>query len=204
MDGFQLAAALAATLLSGGLLGVWLRFLIQRRKLSADERVALRAEGRADFEMVLALVTKQRDEAYATIREHESRFELLELEIQGLRLANDFDPFPNWIVDLQGRYIFVNREFEKQFLDQRGMIYRDLIGKRHEDFWPDEFCRKLRFLDGEARRRADGRARATVLLEGKQVTVHKFPVRVKGIPVAFAGYITQVEDMLPERAVPTT
>jgi PAS domain S-box-containing protein len=195
MTGIHLIAALVSMLLSGGLIGVLANYLINRRKLTNEERSKKREDDREDFQLVLALVTRQRDEAYKEVRELRDRFELLELELQGMRLAGDIDPFPHWIVDLDGRYIFVNREFEKQFLEPRGMIYRDMIGKHHEDLWPDAFCRKLKQLDAQARSRPDGRARATTVVENRQVTVHKFPVRLKGVPVAFAGYITDIEDV---------
>lgn len=197
MDGYQLAGALITTLLGGGLIGAWLKYKLDGRRLSLEERREKRETERVDFDHILALVTRQRDEAYRDLGQIRDRFELLELELQGLRLSQDFDPFPGWIVDLEGRYIFVNREFEKQFLEPRGMIYRDLIGKGHEAMWPESFCLKLKQLDAQARRRPDGRARATTVVEGRQVTVHKFPMRIKAVPVAYAGYITDIEDITP-------
>src|SRR5205085_1981810 len=107
----------------------------------------LKEEERTDFDIIVAAVTKQRDEALRRVEVLEGKFELLEMELHGMRLAADLDPFPNWITDLEGRYIYVNREFEKQFLEPQGKIYRDVIGKGHEHLWPDAFCKKLKQLD---------------------------------------------------------
>jgi hypothetical protein len=194
-----LAALLISSLLSGTLVGVILKYRLGGRRLSLDERAQIRQTARDDFKLILEVVTGQRDEARAEVREMRGRFENFELEIQGLRLSQDFDPFPNWMVDLEGRYLYVSREFERQFLRNREppLTYRDLIGKTHANHFPTEFCGKLKALSDEARRRPDAKARATTVLEGSQVTVHKFPIRVGGIIVAFAGYITEIEPLAP-------
>lgn len=178
--------------LGGGLLAVLLR---HREKMRDVERV--------DFSTVLAEVKGQRDEAWTHINKQDERMALMEAEIQGLRLARDLDPFPNWVVDLQGKHIFVNREFERVFLEPRGETYRWAIGKTHEEMgWPADFCRTLLALDTAARSRPDGTARAVtaVTVEGLgavAITVHKFPIRFKpaGIIVAYAGFIT---DIIPQ------
>jgi hypothetical protein len=197
MNGLQLVSALLVTLLSGGLLGVLLKYKLDGRRLSLEEHETAREERRDDFQIIIDLVTRQRDEAYTKIGAYDRKFEMLELEVQGLRLARDLDPFPHWIIDLEGRYLFVNREFEKQFLEPKGRTYRDMIGKTGDALWAPAFCKTLAQLATQSRERADGKARATVAVEGRQVTVHKFPVRVKAIPVAYAGYITHIEDLAP-------
>lgn len=174
-------------LLGGGLLAIWLKYKVQIR--SAD---------RSDFEIVVAALRQQREDDSVRIDVLERRLEDQEAEIHGLRIARDLDPFPNWVVDLQGNYKFVNREFEKYFLEAKEQTYRDVIGKRHEDVWPDTFCRTLRSLDRAAAQRPDGTARAVTRLDVPslgpcEVTVHKFPVRFKGAIVAMAGYITSLE-----------
>lgn len=171
----------------GGFFAVWLKY-----------RVQVRSEDRTDFELIVAALKQQREDDRAVIDEHVRRIENLEAEINGLRIARDLDPFPNWVVDLNGCYRFVNREFESYFLEPQRKTYRDVIGKSRDDIWPEEFCRTLQNLDAVARKRPDGTARATTSLDvpnlGKcNVTVHKFPVRFKGAIVAMAGYMTVVE-----------
>jgi len=161
-------------------------------------RVQFRAADKVDFEALNAEVRRQRDEALSRIAEYEQRFETMEAEINGLRIARDLDPFPHWIMDVEGRYSFVNRPFEERFLEPANKTYRDVIGKRHADLWPEEFCRTLTALDTAARKRPDGTARATTRLDVpgigvSEVTVHKFPCRIKGVVVAFAGYFTAIE-----------
>lgn len=193
MNGWALVTAVVASLLSGGLLGVLLKFKLDKAKLTKDERQELREEQRDDFRLILEIVTGQRDEALRRVVRMEERADALEFEVQGLRLSREIDPFPHWIIDLDGRYIFVNREFEKEFLEPRGLGYRDMIGERHDKIWPVDFAKKLETLDRAAKSRPDRRARAVVMVEGRKLTVHKFPICVKGMPVAFAGYITEIE-----------
>jgi PAS domain-containing protein len=174
-------------LLGGGLLAVWFKY-----------RVQMRGEDRIDFNALIVEVTRQRDAALDQVREMDQRIDNLEAEIQGLRIARDLDPFPNWVVDLQGCYRYVNREFESCFLEPDKKTYRDIIGKRHEDFWSVEFCDTLRALDASARKRPDGTARAKSRVSVPNlgecdVTVHKFPIRFKGAIVSFAGYITSID-----------
>ncbi|MGJ0508943.1 MAG: PAS domain-containing protein [Methylocystis sp.] len=174
-------------ILGGGLLAVWLKYRIQAR--SAD---------RVDFETVLAEVKSQRNEAWAHIAEQVRRIENMEAEIQGLRIARDLDPFPNWLVDLQGRFLYANRAFEALFLEPKGQTYRDIIGKTHIDVWPEPFCRTIKALNSAAGKRPDGTARANASLDipdlGRcSVTVHKFPYRIKGVILAYAGYITVID-----------
>jgi PAS domain-containing protein len=200
MEGVKLGLALLSTLLSGTLLGVWLRHRATMKQLSLEERKEGSAQNIINFDTLLAVVTKQRDEAYAKIGALERKIELLEFEIQGLRLQHDADPFPSWIVDLEGRHIFANREFEIQFLEPKGMTYRSIMGEGHSLIWPPAFCKILDTLDVQARQRPDGRARAVTTVEGRQITVHKFPLRIKGVVVAYTGYITDIEPLIEEAA----
>jgi PAS domain-containing protein len=196
----QVILSLLTVLAGGGLIGRWLAYRLGDRKLNTDERkqateerTAGREQERIDFKTILEAVTTQRDEGLRREERQNSRIDALELEVQGLRLIQEVDPFPNWIIDLEGQYIYVNREFEREFLEPKKHTYRWIIGKRHEDMWPVEFGEKLQALDRQARSRPDKRARATLSLNGRQITVHKFPVCVKGVPVAYAGFITDME-----------
>jgi PAS domain-containing protein len=187
-------------LLGGSALGVFLRYRSKIKEIDAGLHTGDRADNRADFESVATELARQRDDALRRYAEAETRIEKMEAEIQGLRLARDLDPFPSWVVDTQGCYQFVNRAFEEHFLEPIGQTYRDVIGKCHADIWPDAFCRTLKALDAEARKRPDGTARARAKVRvpslGQcEITVHKFPVRFKpsNAIVAYAGYITDME-----------
>ncbi len=180
-------------------LGVWLRYKLQNRKLSIDENDDKAQRRRDDFQLAMDVVTKQRDDALGAIHDCHDRIEKMEMEVQGLRLARDLDPFPSWVFSLEGHYLYVNREFEKEFLESTGQGYRDIVGRTHEHIWPQEFCRTLRNLDDLARRVPGGRARATANLtiggDERQVTVQKFPIRIRGAVVAFAGFITDIQSL---------
>lgn len=191
-----------ATLLSGALIGRYWTYRISLRKLEDDRedreagrRRLEREEARKDFELLLRVVTEQRDDAFAKIDQQNVRFEHVELELQGLRLSRDLDPFPHWIVDLEGRYLYVNAEFESAFLRHRQITPKQMIGEKHEKIFPADFASKLRLLDAQAKVRADHQARAVLSINSRKVTVHKFPICVHGLPVAFAGYITEMEEL---------
>jgi PAS domain-containing protein len=187
-------------ILGGTALGVVLRYKAKIKELEVGQHGSDREDDRADFEAIIRELAGQRDRANQRADDCDKRIDQLEGEIQGLRLARDLDPFPNWVVDTQGIYQFVNRAFEEHFLEPKGLGYRDAIGKRHEDLWPGDFLRTIKALDTAARRRPDGTARARASLDVPSlglcdVTVHKFPIRFKpsNAIVAFAGYITEME-----------
>lgn len=191
----------AVTLLMGSTaFGVILRYRAKIKEIDAGVHTGDRAADRSDFEAVTSELVRQRDDALKRYADAEHRIDQLEAEVQGLRLARDLDPFPSWVVDTRGVYQFVNRAFEENFLEPKGQTYRDVIGKRHEDVWSDDFCRTLKALDALARRRPDGTARARAALDVPslgpcEVTVHKFPIRFKpaNAIIAYAGFITDME-----------
>jgi PAS domain-containing protein len=122
MTGAQLIIPILLSLIGGTGLGVLFKFFIDRRKLTTEEHAAVAARKRSDFDRALDVVTTQRDDAISLVRECREELELMKMEVQGLRLARDLDPFPNWIIGLDGKYLYVNREFEKQFLEPLGTL----------------------------------------------------------------------------------
>ena len=198
MDSGAILQLVLNFLLGGTLLGVILRHRFQKAQLAAQVGKDDRGQDLVDFNTILAEVKAQRDEAWDQIKAQDKRMETMEAEIQGLRLARDLDPFPAWIVDLQGHFIFANREFERSFLEVDGRNYRSIIGQSHSDLWPEAFCETLQLLDGKARSRPDGRARASTTLTVPRfgsVTVHvqRIPIRVAGVIVAYAGFFTDIQ-----------
>lgn len=194
------------TLMLGSGFGVgMLTYMAKIKALNTLQHSADRDDDRDDFNTITAELTRQRNERDERIAKLEERQTLMEAEIQGLKLTRDLDPFPHWVVDRTGEYLYANREFERVFLEPTGRTYRDILGKKHEDVgWPDEFCKTLRALDASARSRPDGTARARTSLAVPEfgetiVTVHKFPIRFKpsGVIVAYAGYITDIEAERP-------
>jgi hypothetical protein len=178
--------SLASSLLGGGLVAVVLNHKIQ-----------LRAANRVDFDTVLSAMKQQRDEAWEHIERQDERMANMENEINGLRIARDLDPFPHWLI-VEGRCAFVNRPFEERFLEPARQTHRDVIGRRQEDFWPEAFCRTLQGLDANASKRPDGTARAVTSLDVPglgpcEVTVHRFPCRIRGVIVAYSGYFTAID-----------
>jgi hypothetical protein len=81
-----------------------LRYKAKIKELQVGQHSSDREADRVDFDAITKVLTEQRDEAWAHIAKQDERIEQMEAEIQGLRLARDLDPFPNWVVDLQGCY----------------------------------------------------------------------------------------------------
>lgn len=187
---WQLLVTLFVAVLGGGGIVKLFEFFFQRKdkELEHDERI---------IRLVVDEVTKQRDEAYARLAALERKYDLLELEVQGLRLVNGRDPFPRWLVDMQGKYIYINQCFEERFLKPIGKTAKDMIGETHEsgELWTPEFCSKMKLLDEKAKSRIDGRAKATLKVGGKLITVYKLPVRhiPSGSIMAYEGWITDIE-----------
>lgn len=179
----------------GGGIGALAQVFIGTKSVSKEQRKNDQDFIQKGFELAIKVITDQRDSAIGSANELRTRLDNMELEIVGLKLASSFDPFPRWIVNLEGEYIYVNSCFEEQFLRNRNppMNIRDLIGKKHDAIWPPELCEKLKTLDAAARSRPDGRARAHVIVEGQQLNLYKFPVRLHGVIVGYAGYMTYLD-----------
>jgi PAS domain-containing protein len=185
----------AGLLGSGGFLGWIGKLYLDKSRLDSEVQHTNLSFIQDQFQLALKVVTDQRDNALEEKKELLSRLDNLELEIVGLKLSNNFDPFPRWMVDLQGKFLYVNPCFEERYLYTREppIHRRDLIGKGHDIIWPKEFFDKLHELDKAAKTRPDGRARAHMVINGDDVTVYKFPVRIHGIIVAYAGYILYMD-----------
>lgn len=177
----------------GGGLGALGQLYLGKLKIVQVSRAGDQDFIRQGFELAVKVITQQRDDALHINDEMRRRLDNAELEIVGLKLANSFDPFPRWMVDLEGRFIYANACFEERYLVTRSppMSRRDIVGHGHEIIWPPDLCRKIRDLDLMARRRPDGRARAVLTLEDVEASLYKFPIRVHGVIVAYAGYVME-------------
>lgn len=186
----ELVVALVVAALGGGGVVKLFEMFFQRKDtgLAAEERIV---------KLVIDEVTKQRDNYREQVEQLARQVETMELEIQGLRLVSGRDPFPRWLVDTQAHYMYLNHCFEERFLKPAGLLASDIIGKSHEEagLWPPAFCAQLRTLDELAKQRPDGRAKATVGVNGQQLTVYKLPVRhvPSGTIIAYEGWITDIQ-----------
>lgn len=197
-EGSSLVPMVAAALGGGGLVKlidlVFAERRQSRKEKKAEEKEQL-TEDKTLIKLIVDEVAKQRDDALKEVHALRQRIEHLEFTVQGLRMAQNRDPFPRWIVDLSGRFQFVNDCFVEQFLRPKGLHAQDIIGLSHEDFWSSStICEKIKLLDAEARRRPDGKAKATLEYDGCQLTIYKIPIRhSSGAILAYEGWITDIE-----------
>lgn len=196
---FGLPLIIAA--LGGGGAVKLIEFLWTEKRLTKEQIEKKKADGLLEDERIVQLVVKsiaqQRDDALRLVRELQNRVETMSAEIQGLRLAQGRDPFPRWIVDAVGRYQFVNSNFEDMFLRPQGLTGSSIINKTHEDVWPPKVAQTLHDLDRQAKGRYDGRAKTTMEMLDKIVTVYKLPIRhgATGAVLGFEGWITDIQEM---------
>lgn len=201
LDLVEAVIPLLIAALGGGGLVKLLDLYFRERRLTDAQKVEKKETDLLEDERIINLVVKsiaqQRDDALRQIRELNIRIENMAIEIQGLRLAQGRDPFPRWIVDSTGKYQFVNANFEEIFLRPQGLSAYDVINKQHEDIWPPEVAKTLHELDNKAKERYDGRAKTTMTLLDKIVTVYKLPIRhgATGVVLAFEGWITDIQDL---------
>lgn len=155
-------------------------------QLTHDERIV---------RLVIEEVTKQRDGALQRVVQLEATVDKLELEIQGMKLIQGRDPFPRWMVDKDGLYMYVNACFEDKFLRPIGKRSHDIIGQQHDAIWPPAFGQKMRQLNELAKSRPDGRAKATLQVNGEIMTVYKLPIRHlnSGAIMGYEGWVTDIE-----------
>lgn len=190
MDFAQIVLLLGAVG-GGGAVGALAQVYLGTKKAEQETKAHDQDFIREGFQLAVQVITDQRNDALRLNDEMRRRLDNTELEIVGLKLANSFDPFPRWMVDLEGRFLFVNACFEERFLQPFNKSRRDVVGHGHDSIWPPELCAKLKQLDEMARRRPDGRARAVLTMDGVEVSIFKFPIRVHGVIVAYAGYVME-------------
>ena len=172
----------------GGLSG-WLLSARQHRRddfrTILDERSRQVAEQRTEIDLLKALVQQ------------------MERRIDGLEAARDDFPFPMWQTSRAGEYIHVNRHFTERYLTPRGKTAADILGLKHEDFWPQPVAMQMRMLNASAMLSPDHRARVDGVDmqdgSGVPVTILKIPDFSRSTLVGFTGYVI---DVLPA-ALPT-
>ncbi len=142
-------------------------------------------QAQAELERLVQKRTAEYDKAIESLRESEER------------LQGTLDHSPNLVFmkDLQGRYVDVNKQFERTFHLTRD----DVIGKTDYDIFPSEYATAYHANDLQA-------LRAGRSLQFEEVALHddglhtnivwKFPLRrLDGTPYALCGIVTDITEL---------
>lgn len=109
------------------------------------------------------------------------------------RFAQFMDHMPSlaFIKDLEGRYIYVNRAYEKLF----GISPDDRLGKTDDELWPPGIAKGLRENDKQVLENNEAIIKVEVIKirsEIRHQLVSKFPILKDGKPHAVAGIAVDI------------
>ncbi len=150
----------------------------------AERRVAEEEVRRlnADLERRVAERTAELERANAQLRESEHR----------LRSILDSSPTLVYLKDRDGRYVFVNRQFEQSF----GVSREEVAGKTDHDLFPHTVAESYRIADQEVLRVAEPREFEELAFPDGQPRTYmsvKFPLRdVSGSVYAMCGISSDI------------
>jgi hypothetical protein len=104
----------------------------------------------------------------------------LRVRVMHLEGLQDQLPFPQWHLDRNWRYVWVNKATELELLGPLGKTADDVIGKSATEVWPPEIAAKLKEIDSRAMHSGTRRAFGIGFSFGPDIpgTFHiaKFPV----------------------------
>lgn len=168
----------------------------EKKKVETDEKEVDNKFLLESLKITVDLITKQRDEAYTRMEKMQERIVNLELEIMGMKMMMGHDPFPRWIVNTDGRYLFVNAAYEKNFLLDKNMTEKDVIGKYHADVWDKKTADHIKRIDARASKSPKGIAKSDINIGtgGAPVTVFKMPLKINDVLVGWIGYALEAQE----------
>lgn len=103
-------------------------------------------------------------------------------------------PAVTWIKDLESRYLFVNKYYERVF----GKSSSEIVGRSDQELFPAELAESWMASDRHALQtnsRVDVEEQMSVGAQQRTVLTLKFPLRdAKGVPYALGGVSTDITD----------
>jgi PAS domain S-box-containing protein len=154
---------------------------IRRTRQRLEEEVARRTADLTRTNSILNEEINERRKAAAALLESRKRFDQFMHHLPALA----------FIKDLDGRYTYVNKAYEKIF----GMDPEDRIGKTDNELWPPEIAEKLRKNDKQVLSRCEPLVKVelvTVDNEARHLLVTKFPILKGGQPCAIGGIAVDI------------
>ncbi len=152
---------------------------LAHRKL--EEEVAKRTADLTQTNLMLKREITERKKADLALAESRKRF------------AQFMDHMPSlaFIKDLEGRYIYINRAYEKLF----GISPDDRLGKTDDELWPPGIAAKLKENDKQVLTNNEAIIKVEVIKihnEIRHQLVSKFPILKNGNPHAVGGIAVDI------------
>lgn len=170
MDITTLIVAIAGPLLGGGFVGAYFQYKNKDKAQNSNDFQVLLQERKDQIlsleERIKALEVKIEDQSVRIFNQRDEintlRNQLMSFESSHLDL-----PVPMWLKDINGTMLYLNKEYEHDFLLPRGLTTADYIGKTDEDVWSKQVADAFRKADEEVIRRGKPVRRVEKLEDAK-------------------------------------
>lgn len=155
MTGTDATIIVALVSASGAIGGAIMQFLSNKWQGRDSER----KNNRDDFAVITTSLRAELAEEKQEKRSLEKKVESLLVRVSVLEGKMAAAPFPEWMVGLDGSYLWVNTAFESHWLLSSGIDRTSVVGMRHTDVFSAGVASILASIDSIARSRSNYTAR---------------------------------------------
>ena len=147
MTGTDATIIVALVSASGAIGGAIMQFLSNKWQGRDSER----KNNRDDFAVITTSLRAELTEEKQEKRALEKKVESLLVRVSVLEGKMAAAPFPEWMVALDGSYLWVNTAFESRWLLPRGIDRTAVVGMHHADVFSPTVATVLSSIDSIAR-----------------------------------------------------
>lgn len=204
MDYTQIILGIVSALFGGGI-GAYFTFKINTRKAKTSEFQILLDERREVTSALTHRIKELEDDR------EKDRFKISELEkeVQTLRHqlmifeSSHIDiPLPVWMKDTEGKMVFLNDVYEKEFLLPRGYSINDYLGKNDYSVWPEEIADAFIKNDKEVMRTKQHIRKIEMLQDAKgnhyYADLLKYPRKFNNTVIGISGVVLRTANTKEE------
>lgn len=155
LTGTDATIIVAILSLSGAIGGSIIQYVSSKWQGRDSER----KNDRDDFSVITTSLRAELAEEKREKRSLEKKVESLLVRVSVLEGKMAAAPFPEWMVGLDGSYLWVNTAFESRWLRSRGIDRTSVVGMRHTDVFSAGVASVLESIDSIARSKSNYTAR---------------------------------------------
>lgn len=136
----EIVIAIISAIGAGGL-----TFILGLRKNKRDDFNALISTWEKDnlrLREEVQRLDKRIQDVELMYSEQKKKADNLQTKLILLQTAHQDLPFPQWLKDIHGNMLALNRAYEDMFLRPNGLKAEDYIGKTDFDIWPEEIAKE--------------------------------------------------------------